>query len=178
MRISYKIKSEDIIAWNVQHLNQVPRLKKLQLRNRLIISSLYGLIAISWFIYEPAHWPFAWILMFLAVLWYLFYPTVSDYRMIKKIGKAFKDREFGVKELRFNDDGIWAKNGIREGDIPWVAIKRIVYSDQYIFIYLTEDDALIIPRNGIDDFISWEKLSDCIKAWGEKNAISIGFSNL
>lgn len=174
MKIICEVKCEDVVAFNIQHLKKISGVKKVYLRNRNRISSLYGLIALGWLIYEPACWPFAWVLMFLAILWFFFYPKIWELRVAKKVRKVFKEKQSIVNELEFSDDGIWAKNATKKGQIPWAAVKRIISGDRYIFLYLTEDDAIIIPRDGLEDFLSWEQLSDSIKAWAEKNIISIG----
>lgn len=177
MKIKYEVTCEDVMAFNIEHLKKTASIKKLQGRNRNAIASLYALIAIALFIYESTYWPFAWMLMFIAILWFLFYPKAWELRVTKKIRKIFKDKESIVNELEFNNDGIRAKSAKQEGLIPWTAVKRIISGDQYLFLYLTDDDAIIIPRKEVEDFLIWEELSSCIKSWGEKNRISIGFSN-
>lgn len=165
MKITYVLENEDVINFNIQHLNKLSRIKKIQKKNRILISSLYGIIALTWVIIDPGHWPMSWILAFLGVLWYFFYPKVCQRRMSKKVRKIFKNKEIKSQELEFNHQGIQAKKGNQSGFIPWNAIKKIVQNENYLFLYLNEDDGIIIPRKEIENRISWEKLLDCVKSF-------------
>lgn len=168
MKIRYKIEGEDAVAFNVQHICRLPKIRRLQLRDRIIISALYGLIAIGLFIYEPLYWPFAWLLMFGGIVCFLFYPKVCERRIRTKISRTFKNKEYGMYELELTSEGIFAKNDIKEGYIHWAGVKKIIKNDQHVFLYLTEDDAIIIPKDGIEADASWEDLNDCINQFSQK----------
>lgn len=168
MKIIYTITNEDIVKFNIQHLSKLSRIKRVQKKNKVIISSLYIAIAIAWFICKPSHWPMAWILLFLGTLWYFFYPKVWERRMVKKINKIFKDKPCKAQELEFRPNGIWAKSDSYRGEIPWNAIERVVENKNYLFLYLSEEDAIIIPRSEVESGVDWEELLDCIKEFFER----------
>ncbi len=163
MKIRYQIASEDVAAFNLQHLNGLPAIKKRQLKSRVTLSVIYGLTALGLFIYEPGYWPFAWLLMFFAILWFIFYPKVWEQRLRKKILKALKDKQYGLYELDLGPDGIFAKNDKMEGFLSWQKIKKIVVTDNHIFMYLTEDDGIIISKAGLEDTFDWGKLCERVK---------------
>lgn len=164
IKIRYKIGSEDVAAFNLQHLKEVPSLKKKQWRGRVILSLVYGLIAIALFVYEPAYWPFSWLLMFFAILWFIFYPGVWEQRVRKKVLKIAEKKEYGVSELDFDEDGIAIKNDDMEGVMSWIHIKKVVQTDQHIFMYLTDEEAIIIPRAGLEDEVDWDELGGYIRS--------------
>lgn len=163
MNIRYKIAAEDVATFNLQHLKGLPAIRKKQLWHRIIVSGIYGLVAIGLFIYEPAFWPFAWLLMFFAILWFIFYPTVWQHRLRKKILKVFKNKQYTTSEINFSSDGLFAKNNEKEVQIPWSNIKKLVHTDQHIFMYLTEDDGIIIPKAGLEKEVNWNELYEFIK---------------
>lgn len=163
MKIQYKISSEDVAAFNLQHLKALPQTKKQLLKRRILLSAIYGLLAIALFIYEPGYWPFAWLLMFFAILWFIFYPSAWEYRVRKKILKAFKDKQYEISEIDFSKDGIWVKNDQREGFLNWADLKKVMMTNEHIFMYLTEDDGIIISRAGLKKDVYWEKLCMFIK---------------
>jgi hypothetical protein len=163
MRISYTIKSEDIVAFNIQHLNKLSHIRRIKRKNKIIISTLYGAIALGWVVYKPMQWPMAWIVMFVGILWFYFYPKVWERGMVKKIKKIFKDKE-SRQELEFGHKGIWAKSDIKSGQIPKEEIKKIVENENYLFLYFNEENAIIIPKKEIEKNVKWEELLDCIKS--------------
>lgn len=167
MKIRYKINSEDVAAFNMQHLKGLPAIKRQQLKHRILLSVVYGLIAVGLFIYEPGYWPFAWLLMFFAVLWYVFYPRVWEHRVRKKILKLYKDKHYGVCELDVGTDGIRVKNDKMEGSLGWDRVKRVVTTDRHIYMYLTEDDGIIISKDGVEACVDWEELVAAVRNRGK-----------
>lgn len=166
MKIRYQIGSEDVVAFNLQHLISLPAISKKHLKSRVILSVIYGLTALGLFIYDPGYWPFAWLLMFFAILWFIFYPKVWEQRLRRKILKALKDKQYGLCELDLREDGIFAKNDKMEGFLSWQEIKKVVVTDNHIFIYLTEDDGIIISKSGLQekDRVDWRRLCEWVRA--------------
>lgn len=161
MKISYTIRAEDRVMFNIQHLNKSSRIEKIKSKNRIILSILYGVIGLILIIYKPEYWPMTWIMIFLGILWYFFYPIVWKRGMIKKLKKMYTERE-SWQELEFRPQGIWARSNIRSGEIPKEAIKKIIKNEHYLFLYLNEEDAIIIPRREIEKDFAWEELLSCI----------------
>lgn len=175
MKVSYKVKEEDIVTFNLWHLKTMPKLVKTRNRSRLLVSGFYGAIGVGFFAFDRSYWAFSWILIFLAVMWALFYPRVWERRLRKKVLKALKGREdHGVHSLEFEDEGVVAKNDIKEGWIPWENILRIVETGEHIFLYITEDNAVIVPREGLDDEEEWNELCEEVREYAEVNGIVFG----
>lgn len=88
--------------------------------------------------------------------------------MVKKVRKIFKDKACKAQELEFRPNGIWAKSDTYAGEIPWNAIERVVENTDYVFLYLSEDDAIIIPRREVESGVDWKELLDCVKEFFDK----------
>lgn len=158
MKVACKITNEDLIKFNIQHLSKLPRIKRLQKRNGIIIGSLYGIIAVTILIVIPEYWGLSWIILFFGILWNVFYPKAWERKMTKKLRKIFKDHSTKNQELEFCPTGILAQRDSYKGEILWDHILKVVENTEYLFFYLDKENAIILPRRDAGN--TWEKILD------------------
>jgi len=169
MKIEYELRSEDVAAFNVDHLKRDNKLMKKLKRKRLIVTGLYMFSALICYILGDVFWPFALFLFFLGGLWWAFYLKWWEYKMKRQVIRTYKRRnqkkpeDKGMHELNFKDSYIYAKNEEDGGKVPWKDIFEAVIRDDYIFLYMSECDAIIIPRRRLDEEYLWGDLCDFVK---------------
>lgn len=146
MKIMYKMDSDDVVAFNLEHLRVSEKMKKKVWRGRLGLSFIYGVIAVFLLIYNRDFWPFSWLLIFFSILWFVFYSRVLELRVRKKILKAYRGREYSLYELDLNGQRMMVTVGGRSECIDWEKVKRLVQTGEHIFMYFSEEDAVIVPR--------------------------------
>lgn len=84
------------------------------------------------------------ILNFIPILLFIFYFIFSYYRIIKK---QLKNEQFknGVN-YRFEMDKIYFKSIHSEGNVSWKAIKNVVTTKNYIYLFLQNKSGYILPK--------------------------------
>lgn len=159
MKIRYQLHMDDLIAFQVNHMKTCPKSLKTRARNRVLIPVIYATFALSWVYFSPAHWLEVLIVLTFATLWASFYPRVWEQRLHKRLKKTFKKQgktaPEGVQELTLQNDGFIAKNNTKEGFIAWTQIQKYVHTEHYLFLYLSSDDAIIIPQKNLECDDSW-----------------------
>lgn len=169
MEIEYTTDLEDVLAFNLYHLRKNPGLGARQRRSRILIVSVYGLVGLSWLYFDPGHWLMALIFLGLGGLWYRFYNRTWEERVRRQIHKSYpKIKEAKKAEekqrLRLKADGIYVQRGGQEGLISWAQIFNLVCLDDYIYIYLNQEESIIIPRKKIVGNIIWDKLCEGLRS--------------
>lgn len=163
-KIKYRLTSEDVASFNIDHLKRRPGWKKTNFIYRICMASMYAGTGIVWFLLSPGNWPVSWIFVFVAILWWCFYTKTWERRIRKQVLKAYKKQnrpipeEQGVHELILNSEKIVAKHNNHEGAIRWDQILQAVVREDYAFLYMTDLDAIIIPKHGLQNVNDWRYL--------------------
>jgi len=167
MRITYTLTLEDIIIFNLEYIKSLPESVKTVKRNRLILPIIYGMIGVIVFLWQPAHAFLGGFAIILAVLWYFFYPQVWERKTARALKKHLKKREDlhlgGKHQLEIKDKCLEAKSNSRNGTIPWKEVKRIIINTNYFYLFLTDKDAIIVPRSRIIENIPWETVCKLVE---------------
>lgn len=160
MKITYTLTLEDVVAFNLEYIKTLSESVKTIKRNRLILPIVYGVIGVVVFLLQPEHFFLASFVLVLALLWYFFYPQVWERKTARALKKHLKKREDlrlgGKHELEIKDKYIEAKSESRNGKVPWKEVRRIIVNKYYIYLFLTDRDAIIVPRERIEEAVVWE----------------------
>lgn len=162
MKIEYTLELEDIVLYNLKYIRSLPESLKSIKRNRWILPLIYGSIGVAILGVTPEHWLMGGFLVLLSGLWFKFYPSVWDQKTARQLKRHFKKRDdLNLKTLNtinFKGDCFEVKSSSREGKIHWNQVIKAESDNLYIYLYLTEEDAIIIPKSRIDDKSKWEAL--------------------
>lgn len=162
MKLSYTVSLEDVVLFNLEYIKALPESIKVVKRNRLILPIIYGVVGCGILLWQPQHWLMSAFVILLGAGWYFFYPRVWERKTARALKKHLKKREDlqlgGQHVLKIKDDSFEVKNDNRSVNIHWDEVRRSVINKNYVYLFLTEQDAIIIPRERIKEEIAWEEI--------------------
>lgn len=173
MKVSYTTHMNDMVEFNILHISQLPQFRKRVTMHRIILPIVYGLVSVGGFIAFQKFWPAWGLLMFLAILWAIFYPRVSEEQIRKQVTKSLKRRETefnseNVNEITVQPNGLQIKTPGINGFLPWSKVHHVITNLNYIFIYVNPDEAIMIPKNRIIENCDFETLKRTISTHSYK----------
>ncbi|OIO59134.1 MAG: hypothetical protein AUJ82_06760 [Verrucomicrobia bacterium CG1_02_43_26] len=145
-------------------------------RTRFLIPVVYSIVGVGGLFVLQQYWPAWGILIVLAGLWGLFYPYVAKEQVRKQVSKTLKnsaeiDTGEQENEVTVLPQGINLRTGTTTGFISWEKVHHVVSNQDYIYIYLTAKEAIIIPKNGIVEACDFDVLKQTI--WDHHNEFQL-----
>ena len=152
MNIEYEITPEDLIQFNLFHMDMDPQAKKAF----MIQSSIPSIMLFIFMVYRyyKASFPFVkGLLLFvgLVVIWtfgYRFiFKKILEWKMRKILKVKGKDHNFGKKTMEFHKDYLMETTGGRKKKLFYKDIYRSVETKDYIYIYEAPAVAYTLPKS-------------------------------
>jgi hypothetical protein len=165
MEITYRLRPQDLGAFSDQQRSISPTARRAD-RNALI--SLYALWLFSaWTIWLATN-AIALIVAYLLVgtIGFLFAPAglrgTHRKQTIALYSKVENRWIFEPQTLRIEHDCLTSEAARGRAELRWEYIQRICRTDRYLFIYLSEVQAWIIPEDAVTsgDFDSFVRAAD------------------
>ena len=173
MEIKYDLTIEDYINFNLIHIRNSPTTRKQQLILRLFISFLIFIFVfilstvINNIFSEPYYLGvisglFAGIIG--SVSYFFIFPSVNERGMRKNIRKAINegknDNVIGKHKISMSSESITEATIAGEANNFWSSLDKFVESADYLLLYLSALQAIIIPRH---TFSSEKQCNDFIE---------------
>lgn len=154
MKIEYELEIDDVVQFHVDHFKRDPDWLKRSNRKRIFLALFYAVLGVACYVINSTFWPFAYFLLFVAILWYLFYDKASEARIRRIVRKTLKKHAnqfpkrmmISIKGADIEVTSDDRRVSFTDDDI----IERIDHGD-YHYWYFNEDDAIIIPVHKLDD---------------------------
>jgi hypothetical protein len=67
-------------------------------------------------------------------------------------------------QLTFTDDGIRAQHDGMEGKLPWGSVKRILETDDYVFLPISRAEMVVVPRRALPSAAAAAELTNYIRS--------------
>ncbi len=168
MKLEYTLELDDVVSFSLRHMRQLPEAVRLRKRYRVLVPAIYFVVGCLWAFLLPQHWLVSIFIIILAGLWYRFYDKAWDLKKSKQLKKLFKknkDLRVGEpQELILQNDCLVARSSSNEARIKWSSIIEMVEEKDSIYLYLTEEDGIIIPRERAGDDVEWDDLRSYLRA--------------
>ncbi|MFN8387301.1 MAG: YcxB family protein [Anaerolineales bacterium] len=160
MDIEFERTEEDMVEFNLFHINHSPTIKR-QLFAAQITMAVLIFIASMYIVYLQTR--------YLPVISYvagavlsigvgLIYPYIYKQRTIKQARKLFREGSnkslLGRHEMQLSPDGIRYKTIASESKTNWSSIEKVLQNDKFIFMYIGAINAFVVPKSA---FASSEK---------------------
>ena len=150
MIIKYQTNLDDFLALGKHHYQISPVLQRSLFINKWIFPLLYLAVGVYGYFQDSQ------VLMVVGLLAFIWPGIISSYhrrlylkRMTKLYLKGGKQEQVIDVELSFDDSGINIKRDDRQGNFSWSTIKRIDTTENHTFIYTSDINALVLPREPI-----------------------------
>ena len=150
MDIEYEISVDDILALNLYHHQQSPSARRTRMLLQYgppVILVIIFLIQASLTGGSPVS-ALPWL--FFAGIWVIFVPFSLRRSMRKKVAKLILEsqdnRVTGKHKLSLTPDAVTDKTGSGKTKTKWRDVRKLVATNQYLYIYISDTLAHIVPR--------------------------------
>ena len=166
--IQYEVREKDLIAFNEHLLANSEHIQKTIRRHQAIIPGVIAAIALLLFFYFKDI-PSAIYVILIAMGWGLGIPLYLKLDMRKQLRRMYSEEEktciIGNYALRAEKDHLVEVSANGESKLRWKKVLRIEVEKKYVFVFVSLDSALIIPR---DTLAKGSNLHEFIKAVDER----------
>jgi hypothetical protein len=148
--IQYEVREKDLIAFNEHLLANSEHIQKTIRRHQAIIPGVIAAIALLLFFYFKDI-PSAIYVILIAMGWGLGIPLYLKLDMRKQLRRMYSEEEktciIGHYALRAEKDHLVEVSANGESKLRWKKVLRIEVEKKYVFVFVSLDSALIIPRD-------------------------------
>jgi len=150
--IQYEVREKDLIAFNEHLLENSDRIQKTIRRHQAMIPGVIALIALLLFFYFKDI-PSAIYVILIAMGWGLGVPFFLKWNMRKQLRQMYSEEEktciLGQYTLRAEKYHLVDISAYGLSKLRWKKVLRIEVEKKYVFVFVTLDSALIIPRDTV-----------------------------
>jgi hypothetical protein len=95
---------------------------------------------------------FIFVELLLALAIIAFWAVITVLTTISRMNKPM----FCEKTITLGDDGYVAESQYGKSEIRWAMVQKLARTRWYIFIYLNQDNAVVIPRRAFENSAQWD----------------------
>ena len=174
MNIEYQNTAEDLLHLNLYHFQQSPVYRRKRVLYQfsfpvilvvgVLILVLIPSINVSPLLILP--------IGFVVVFWIVYMPRVLRRNVTKQVEKMYLegrvDNTICKHKLLLTPETITDKTDFGKIETPWSDVQRIVMTDRYVYIYISEILAHIVPRNIFSSDEKCKEFIETIKRYCER----------
>ncbi len=156
MKIIYNLEASDYVNFNQYQIQHFDKAKNKLERQRIAVSVVFVLIGVLlYFISNKYQVAVAMIFVAVSIYWYMNFPSLAKTRVINSTNKAIDKNQlsslFDEVVLELSEVGIKEDANKKTFESSWEDVNSIVKSLEYIYIFLTSESAIIIPKRVLDE---------------------------
>lgn len=172
MNIEYRNTAEDLLHLNLYHFQQSPALR----RKRFLFRFGFPIVLVIGIIILKLTANISILIMlpvgFVIVFWVAYMPRVLRSNVTKQVKKLYnKDlvKDTVCKHrLSLTPDGITDNTELKKIKTPWADVHKMVVTDRYLFIYIAEESAYIIPKTVFPNKSKCDEFIETAKQYTER----------
>jgi hypothetical protein len=154
MVVEYQPTLEDLLAFNRYHIDHSPSLRRYHMYVRIGTSLLCIVVCLVTFyaLTQSFQIPLAFyaIAFGLGIFFFFALPSMIWSSTRKRIERMFREGQnkgmTKLTTLSIGQDGMEANNGLSTSKLVWSAIEKMSITDEYIFIYISALNAVVVPK--------------------------------
>ena len=180
--VEYERTIEDIIEFNLFHMKNSPSLRRQALVTQVAAALLAVIVSLSMGyllgLDKKAGTGFLYILtLVLSIASFFIVPYLSRAEVINGFRKATKEGDnkaiLGYQTMSLTPDNIFVKTQIGESKYTWASIDKIAQNDQFIFVYISSINAIVIPRKAFSTDSSLQEFVNYLNLHREKKNTNV-----
>lgn len=164
MKINYQITLEDAVDFQVYHITHSPSSRR-RMTNQFLLINLFAIV-LDGIVFYSRNWHVESSSLLLLggtlilVNLYQYWEWRGGYRKRARDLALGEKAGFEPTELELLSSGILSTSPSIRTSVDWKLIRRVVTNDKHIYIYVSENSAVIIPKNAfrtadeIDKFLA------------------------
>jgi hypothetical protein len=152
----YQLTKEDYVEFNQYHYKN----SKSFMKDIMLLRVLFPILLLLFPVLMGKKLDMIYISIFVLIstVWIIFLPKYLWKAINKKIIKMVEENKngdlFTLKHTTINESGVYWKSEYSEGHYNWNSVIKINETDQFIYIYVSSVQAVVISKqlssNGID----------------------------
>jgi len=150
MKIQFELTNDDWIEFQKDYLSRSKQYQRIRFWTGLIspiIIFFYGLYGC---LEKGSHYSGLIVYALFSVILIVFLPHILDSSVLKTLNRQFKEEDFsalmGNHVIKCTDEFLLLINPGSENKTLWKKFIKYEENEKYIFIYLTGNSAVIIPK--------------------------------
>ena len=157
MTINFDIDMDDMMSFQRHFVNTSPMLRKTKRMITYIFPVFLFLFGIVGFYTTHSRFDLAFgiFMLIIITIWVIFIPKLFVHMTLKRSKKILlkpgNEIMFGKFEMSFTDEGLDVKTPNTSSNILWNIIPKAEETQNYIYIYLSQVSAYIIPKQKISN---------------------------
>jgi len=168
MKINYDLTKEDYLEFNMHHISKTKSIKTTLFIERFIISIMFILVP---FMMKPKNdIPFAIFFMPFIIIyigWIVLFPKYFKGSIKRRLERMLNKEEnkslFGPQQLSITDVGIFEFDNLEKSKVTMKDVERVEVTEDYIYIYISEMNAYIIPHRAFKTLSEKNEIIDLLK---------------
>ena len=154
--IEFEISEKSLSAFNEHHARYVPRLSKAIERHRILWP--LGIVLLAAYAWHREGEPlFVAGMVVTALLWSLYVPRTLKEIYRKSVRKQYseqvKSEWYGTHKMQIKESTLVEYSPGGRSSIEWNKLLRVDEVDDYAFVYIDTNKALIIPKTPFNENI-------------------------
>jgi len=169
LNIEYQNTAEDLLHLNLYHFQQSPSFRKKRLLFQYSVPAIL-IVGILILVLIPSVNVSILIVLpigFVCVFWIVYMPRVLRRNVTKQVEKMYVEGQVSDTiyrhKLSLTPEAIVDKTEYGKIQTPWSDVQRLITTDRYVFIYISDALAHIIPRNTFSSEEKYQEFLDTIK---------------
>ena len=150
--IEYEFREKDLVHFNEMRLLDDEELQKSIHRNRMMLPGAMLMIGLFYYFYYGDMMTTIYIVL-MSVAWFFVSPYVMKMDMRRQFLEKYTEKEkaelFGLHSLKIEQEYLAEKSPSGKHKSYWKNMVRIEFSEEYLYIYLELNAAIIIPLETI-----------------------------
>lgn len=176
MEFSYQFDESTWLAFNEHNLRYSPIHRRTRFWSRFVIIPIALVFIVHDYFAKDEVVGLTITFSVIAVFWFFLYPKVYNNSVMKKVKKIVRDEKnrsrFEKQTFEITPEHIhWFSAG-GESTVNWDKIVSVTETDDYIFIYISTVEAIIIPHKSLEGASFEDVKSKVNEYFGKRTANS------
>lgn len=155
MRLTYKLEKEDYFEFNLNQMQNFPKIKRSINIQRFFMPGIFTVFVLI--LIRNTKYDMRTILPLYSVMvlgWIIFYPKILVKSMHKRLNKTLDSDEYKIllqeRTIEIKDDGIYEvlkkEDGEEEAMLATDKVLKLEENEKFVYIFLTSESVYLIPK--------------------------------
>jgi hypothetical protein len=152
MELEFDRNPEDILAFNLYHMEHSASSRRGALTTRVVLALVVAWFAGGYNLLDPRYrnWVVLGAALSAALVAFFVYPPLARRLTVDRLRKILKEGNnetmFGPQRVAISPEGLLASNKTTESKIAWAAVQQVAEGEKHLFLFTSAMHAIVIPK--------------------------------
>ncbi|WP_041701573.1 YcxB family protein [Gottschalkia acidurici] len=172
MEASYEVRKTHLVDFSMYNIKNSKEIKRIINIQRFLTPLIFFIIC--FIIGKSSNELTKWLIVFgaLYISWVIIYPMwymkAVKKNIQKDMNKASDQEVVGNCTLRLEESGVIEESNTRVNETKWKNIEKLVETQEYLFVYNTENSAYVVPKEAFASESDKEDYTNMLKKYSKK----------